>query len=171
MKRIFGVIIFILVLSSFTFAQEQEKLSIKSSVFASNGYIPKMYTCQGKDINPPLTIEHVPQNAKSLILIVDDPDAPIGTWVHWVVYNIDPEIRKIETDSVPGEQGYNDFGKKDYGGPCPPYGTHRYFFKIFAMDKKVELSEFERITKDLLLKALKNNIIERAEYVGLYKKF
>jgi len=142
-------------------------MKITSKGFQNNGNIPSKYTCQGENINPELVIENIPEETKTLALIVDDPDAPTRTWVHWVVWNIRP-TGKIEEDSVPGEQGINDFRKRDYGGPCPPSGTHRYFFKIYALD--TELSLAENANKEQLEKAMQGHIIEKAELIGLYKK-
>src|SRR3989338_10190656 len=101
---------------------------------------PKKYTGEGEVKTPPLAIGSIPEGTKSLALIVDDPDAPMGTWVHWVVYDI-PMVSKIAEHTIPGTQGYNDFRRNDYGGPCPPSGTHRYFFKLYALDKKLGLKE------------------------------
>ena len=142
-------------------------MKIMSPEFKHNESIPKKFTCQGQDINPALDIEDVPENAQSLALIVDDPDAPMGTWVHWVVFDM-PVISRIEEDSIPGKQGINDFRRKDYGGPCPPSGTHRYFFKIYALDTKLNLAE--GIDKEALEKAMQSHILEKAELIGLYKK-
>ena len=102
-----------------------KELRITSLVFEKNGFIPVKYTCDGDDVNPPLKIEGIPEGTQSLVLIIDDPDAPMGTWDHWVVWNILP-VEKIEEDSVPGMEGLNDFNQHSYGGPCPPSGTHRY---------------------------------------------
>ncbi|NQV04869.1 MAG: YbhB/YbcL family Raf kinase inhibitor-like protein, partial [Candidatus Omnitrophica bacterium] len=99
---------------------------------------------------------------------VDDPDAPIGTWVHWVLYNV-PVVSNIEEDSVPGEQGITDFGTKGYGGPCPPSGTHRYFFKIYALDTELDFKQDPR--KKDLEKATKDHVLGKAELIGLYKKY
>jgi hypothetical protein len=142
-------------------------MKLKSPEFEHNQYIPKKFTCQGEDISPALIIEGIPQGTKSLALIVDDPDAPMGTWVHWVVYDI-AVVSQIDEDSIPGRQGMNDFGRKNYGGPCPPSGTHRYFFKIYALDKELGLAE--GISKEDLEKAMEGHILERAELIGLYKK-
>jgi hypothetical protein len=142
-------------------------MRLTSPEFEHNQYIPKKFTCQGEDISPTLIIEGVPPPTKSLALIVDDPDAPMGTWVHWVVYDI-AVVSQIEEDSIPGKQGMNDFGRKNYGGPCPPSGTHRYFFKIYALDKKLGLPE--GISKEDLEKAMEAHILEKAELIGLYKK-
>ena len=143
-------------------------MKITSPEFKHNESIPKKFTCQGQGINPALDIEDVPENAQSLALIVDDPDAPMGTWVHWVVFDI-PVISRIEEDSIPGKQGSNDFRRKDYGGPCPPSGTHRYFFKIYALDTKLNLAE--GIDKEALEKAMPPHILDKAELIGLYKKY
>jgi len=145
-------------------------LQIVSPAFRHNELIPKKYTCDGADINPPLLIENIPSGAKSLALIVDDPDASVGTWVHWVVWNINPDTREIKEDSVPkgAQQGVNDFRKKDYGGPCPPSGTHRYFFKLYALDKVLNLGSNAK--KGDLEGAMKGYILEKTELVGLYRR-
>lgn len=142
-------------------------MKITSPEFENNKFIPRKFTCQGEDVNPTLIIEDIPKDTKSLALIVDDPDAPMGTWVHWVVYDI-PIINCIKEKSIPGKQGINDFGRRDYGGPCPPSGTHRYFFKIYALDEKLNLNE--GITKETLEKAMQGHILDKAELIGLYKK-
>lgn len=144
--------------------------SIESSAFKNNSPIPKKYTCDGKDINPPLAIQNVPNGTRSLALIVDDPDAPVGTWVHWVVWNIDPGTREIGENSVPpgAVQGMNDFRKTTYGGPCPPSGTHRYFFKLYALDAKLDLKS-SAVKKDVE-KAMKGHILGEAQTMGLYKR-
>lgn len=142
-------------------------MNLSSPEFSNNQLMPKKFTCEGEDINPQLFIEGVPQTAKSLALIMDDPDAPIGTWVHWVVFNI-PVTGKIEENSVPGIQGMTNSGKAEYHGPCPPSGTHRYFFKIYALDKGLELPA--KASKGQLKKAMQGHILDKAELVGLYKR-
>lgn len=142
-------------------------MKVSSPSFESKGFIPEKYTCQGADINPPLMIEEIPDDAKSLALIVEDPDAPSGTWIHWVVYGI-PPIDRIQENSVPGTQGRNDFGKLDYGGPCPPSGVHRYFFRVYALD--TTLNQEEGIDKNSLVKAMDAHIVAHAELVGRYGK-
>jgi hypothetical protein len=142
-------------------------MKISSPEFENNKFIPKKFTCEAEDISPTLIIEVIPKEAKSLALIVDDPDAPMGTWVHWVVFNI-PIVNRIEENNIPGRQGINDFGRGNYGGPCPPSGTHRYFFKIYALDKMLNLNE--GITKEGLENAMVGHILDKAELVGLYKK-
>lgn len=143
-------------------------MKLTSPAFNHNESIPKKYTCQGEDINPPLNIDGVPDGTKSLALIIDDPDAPMKTWVHWVVFNI-PVQNKIDENSIPGKQGYNDFGKNDYGGPCPPSGTHRYFHKLYALDTVLNLNE--GITKKELELAMQGHILAKTELIGLYKKY
>lgn len=145
-------------------------MKITSSAFIHNTKIPSKYTCDGEDVNPPLEFSDVPENAKSLALIVDDPDAPMGTWVHWVLFNIPPDCRKIEENSIPkgAVEGINDFRKNNYGGPCPPSGTHRYFFKHYALDCVIDLKG--TVTKKDLEKAMDGHIIAKAELIGLYSR-
>ncbi|MGQ9552127.1 MAG: YbhB/YbcL family Raf kinase inhibitor-like protein [Candidatus Bathycorpusculaceae bacterium] len=144
-----------------------EQLTITSPVFENNKPIPKKYTCDGEDVNPPLNIEGIPVGTRSLVLIVDDPDAPMGTWDHWIVWNIPPK-NKIDEDSVPGVEGVNDFRKHSYGGPCPPSGTHRYFFKVYALDAQLALDSNSR--KKDVEKAMKDHILAKGELVGLYSR-
>ncbi|MGB9927041.1 MAG: YbhB/YbcL family Raf kinase inhibitor-like protein [Methanosarcina sp.] len=115
-----------------------QDIKVFSSAFQANGTIPRKYTCKGENINPPLQFEGIPEEAESLVLIMDDPDAPMKTFTHWIVWNIEP-VAKIEEDSIPGIEGLNDFRKIGYGGPCPPSGTHRYFFRVYALDRQIEL--------------------------------
>jgi Raf kinase inhibitor-like YbhB/YbcL family protein len=115
-----------------------QDIKVSSSAFEANGTIPRKYTCNGENINPPLEFEGIPEEADSLVLIMDDPDAPMKTFTHWIVWNIEP-VAKIEEDSIPGIEGINDFRKIAYGGPCPPSGTHRYFFRVYALDRQLEL--------------------------------
>jgi Raf kinase inhibitor-like YbhB/YbcL family protein len=154
-------------ISAQTEERQAREMKITSPEFKHNGPIPAKFTCQGEDINPELIIEDVPQAARSLALIMDDPDAPMGTWVHWVVYDIAVGSR-IEQGSIPGKQGSNDFGRKDYGGPCPPSGRHRYFFKLYALDRQLNLPE--GISKEDLEKAMQGRILDKTELIGLYKK-
>ncbi len=142
-------------------------MKLTSPEFGSNEHIPAKFTCDGVDVNPSLVIEDVPPEAKSLALIVDDPDAPRGTWVHWVVYDM-PVTSRIDENTAPGKQGVNDFRKKNYGGPCPPSGTHRYFFKIYALDTDLGLKE--GIDKKALERAMEGHVIDKAEFVGLYRR-
>ncbi|OGH19493.1 MAG: phosphatidylethanolamine-binding protein [Candidatus Levybacteria bacterium RIFCSPHIGHO2_12_FULL_38_12] len=145
-------------------------MKITSSAFLHNQEIPSKYTCDGKNINPPLEFWDIPKNTKTLALIVDDPDAPSKTWVHWVVYNIDPSEKNIPENTIPkgAVLGMTDFGKAGYGGPCPPNGVHRYFFKLYALDK--ELDSLENATKEGLEEITKKHILGQAELIGIYKR-
>jgi Raf kinase inhibitor-like YbhB/YbcL family protein len=142
-----------------------QKLKIMSSAFKYNERIPAKYTCDGIDVNPPLKFRNIPNGTKSLALIVDDPDAPMGTWIHWIVWNITP-AEEIDEDTVPGIEGINDFNKNSYGGPCPPSGIHRYFFKIYALNAMLDLNSNAR--KRDLEEAMKGKIISEGELIGLY---
>jgi len=142
-------------------------MKVRSPEFENGKKVPRKFTCEGDDINPTLIIEGIPAGTKSMALIVDDPDAPMGTWVHWVSFNI-PVVSQIDEDSIPGKQGLNDFGRKNYGGPCPPSGTHRYFFKLYALDNMLDLNE--GINKEALEEAVEGHILDKAELIGLYKK-
>ena len=141
-----------------------------TTVFEHNGNIPSIYTCDGKDLAPELNISDVPAAAKELVLIVDDPDAPMGTWVHWVLYNIPTTTTKIDNKNLPHgtKQGMTDFGRIGWGGPCPPNGQHRYFFKLYAIDKKLDLPD--GLTKKEIENAIKSHIMEKTEIIGLYKR-
>jgi len=145
-------------------------LKVSTPAFQHKENIPQKYTCDGDDVNPPLRIENVPSGAKSLALIVDDPDAPRGTWVHWVIWNIAPDIKEIREQSVPSGaiEGMNDFRKRSYGGPCPPSGTHRYFFKLYALDVSLNLDA--NTNKADLERAMKGHIVGQAELIGLYMR-
>ncbi len=147
---------------------ETSRMKLSSIAFDHNQNIPKKYTCDGENINPPLTVSDVPDAAKSLVLIVDDPDAPGKTWVHWVLYNIDPSVTEIGENSVAKSaiQGMTDFGTASYGGPCPPSGTHRYFFRLYALDTMLDLSE--RAGKKEVEDAMQGHILDSAELIGLY---
>jgi hypothetical protein len=149
---------------------EVVQMKVSSPEFMNNGMIPKKFSCQGQDINPELEFSGVPDSTKSLALIMDDPDAPTGTWVHWVLFNIPNDTRMIAEDSVPEDavQGLNSWPKNSYGGPCPPSGTHRYFFKLYALDSILGLDE--GATKADVEQAMQGHIIEKAELIGLYKK-
>lgn len=133
-------------------------MKIISSAFAENSTIPSKYTCEGENINPPLAFMDVPANAKSLVLIMDDPDAPMGTFVHWVLYNINPAEKGITENSV---------SHSGYIGPCPPSGTHRYFFKLYALDINLDLQNAD---KNMAEEKMQGHILEKAELTGLYKK-
>jgi len=152
-------------------------LTITSTAFAHHGAIPKHYTCDGPDTSPPLAWSGVPANAKSLVLIVDDPDAPDPaapqrTWVHWLLYNLpaaSPGLAEGVTTLPAGTlEGINDWNRTGYGGPCPPIGRHRYFFKLYALD--VVLPNLNQPNKAALEKAMQGHILTQAELIGLYQR-
>jgi Raf kinase inhibitor-like YbhB/YbcL family protein len=155
-------------------------IHIESSAFAGGGTIPRLYTCDGKEVSPPLAWSGVPETARSLALICDDPDAPRGTWTHWVIFDIPATVRSFG-EGVPahervelgagGEtalQGKNDFGKTGYGGPCPPSGTHRYFFRIYALDTVLNLGT--GTTRQDLLRSIKGHVLAEGELIGRYSR-
>ena len=168
-RKIIVLLVFIFVFGSYRYASSigGGNMQISSPEFKNNGVIPSKFTCEGEDINPALIIEGIPHNAKSLALIMDDPDAPMGTWVHWVVFDM-PVISRIEENSVPGKLGITNSGRRDYHGPCPPSGTHHYFFKVYALDTKLNLNE--GISKGQLEKAMQGHILDKAELIGLYRR-
>jgi Raf kinase inhibitor-like YbhB/YbcL family protein len=141
-------------------------ISITSPSFQDRGDIPAKFTCTGTNVSPELQISSVPNEAKSLVLIVDDPDAPRGLFTHWIVWNIDPKTTRVAENNAPtdGVQGTNDFGKRNYGGPCPPSGTHRYFFKIFALNTKLELKPSARRAE--LDAAMRGHILAQGELMA-----
>jgi hypothetical protein len=150
-------------------------MEIKSSAFKAGESIPPKYTCDNIDVSPHLEWSKVPDSTKTFALIVDDPDAPSGTYVHWVMFNIPGNQRELPENIPTTEtlengtiQGMNDFGKIGYGGPCPPGGTHRYYFKLYALD--AELDAKPAITKKELLKAMDIHVLEEAELMGRYKR-
>jgi Raf kinase inhibitor-like YbhB/YbcL family protein len=150
-----------------------ETLEIKSDAFSAGGMIPKKYTCDGDNISPQISWGKIPNATKELVLICDDPDAPMGTWVHWVLYGIGPSTNLLpenmaKKDSIGGiTQGKNSFGKVGFGGPCPPHGSsHRYFFKLYALDKVLNLKP--GAAKDVLTKAMEGHILAQGELMGRY---
>jgi hypothetical protein len=143
-------------------------LPIKSPAFEFGKPIPKKYSCDGQDINPPLTIEGISKEAKTLVLIVDDPDAPSGTFDHWIVWNIPASTSKIDENTVPGKEGMNSARKPGYMGPCPPSGTHRYFFKVYALDTELSLGIASK--KKDVEKAMQCHILAKGELMGLYSR-
>jgi hypothetical protein len=175
MKRLRISVLVFLQVFLFSYAMGQsgirvEGLRLSSPALENGGKIPKKYTCDGANINPPLTIENVPSNTKSLALVFDDIDAPRGSYVHWIVWNLAPDLREIKEDSVPEGvvQGMNDFKKPNYGGPCPPGRAHKYVFKIYALDTLLNLNP--KSTKKDLDKAMEGHVISRAELTGLYQR-
>lgn len=154
-------------------------LTISSTAFQHGGDIPSRYTCQGQDISPSLQWQGVPAGTRSLVLIVDDPDAPDPkapkmTWVHWVLYNLPPDAgglpEGVTSADLPAgtREGLNDWKRTGYGGPCPPIGRHRYFHKLYALD--VELSDLKRPAKAEVVAAMQGHILEQAELMGTYEK-
>jgi Raf kinase inhibitor-like YbhB/YbcL family protein len=150
-------------------------MEIKSSVFKEGTLIPSRYTCDDIDVSPPLEWSHYPAGTKTFALICDDPDAPMGTYVHWVIFNIPGHITSL-SENIPGTdhlsngalQGRNDFGRSGYGGPCPPSGTHRYYFKLYAVNR--EIDSRQGMTKNELLKAIEGHVLAEAQIMGRYKR-
>ena len=150
-------------------------IKMTSIAFGEGSMIPKQYTCDGIDVSPPLAWTGVPDGSKSLAIICDDPDAPVGTWVHWVLYNLPADIKELPEGMPPQKimdngikHGINDFRKFGYGGPCPPGGTHRYFFKIYALGIEIDLDP--GATKAQLLKAMEGHILAEGQLMGRYKR-
>jgi len=158
----------------------ESKMKLASSAFSDNQSIPAKYTCDGVNISPPLTISEIPENAQGLVLIVDDPDAPAGDWVHWTVFNIDPAMTEVTEGTVPtgAVEGMTDFGKTGWGGPCPPAspksqrgepsGTHRYQFKLYALDTTLELGSSAK--KQDIGEAMQGHILDQTLLIGLYQR-
>jgi hypothetical protein len=149
------------------FAHPAKKMTIESFAFENKGRIPDKYSCDGKNINPELMIKGIPDGTKSLVLIMDDPDATNGTFDHWIMWNI-PVNSKIGEDSAPGMQGKNGKGENKYTGPCPPKGVHHYHFKLYAVDMMLDLPEGS--DKKQVMKAMEGHLLERAELIGLYER-
>lgn len=150
--------------------------SLRSSAFQEGADIPRQYTCEGTDVSPELSWSEPPQTTKSFALIADDPDAPVGTWVHWVAWNIPADTRKLPENAAKsaelagsGVQGMNDFKKSGYGGPCPPPGKpHRYFFKLYALDSTLDLKP--SATKKDLEQEMKGHVVGEAQLMGKYQR-
>jgi len=142
-------------------------LVVTSKTFKPQGAIPRKYTCDGEDVNPPLDIGDIPAEARSLAVIMEDLDAPSGTWVHWLVWNI-PLTHQIHENEYPGDEGLNDFGRNGYGGPCPPSGTHRYVFKIYALNDLLDLPD--GASRIQLEDAMRDHIVAYGELTGVYKR-
>ena len=152
-------------------------MKLTSSAFQDRGSIPRRHTCEGNDVSPPLAITDVPAGAQSLALIVDDPDAPNPaaprmTWVHWVLYDLPPETTSlpegVAASILHARDGLNDWKRTGYGGPCPPIGRHRYFFKLFALDRK--LGDLQRPTSTQLQHAIAGHVVAEATLIGTYEK-
>jgi len=184
MKKYFSIIVILFTIISFSTGCAANKetepqinniskatlMKITSTAFSDNGRVPEKYTCDGDNINPPVKFEEIPEGTKSLALLYEDPDAPMGTWIHWVVWNINPENPEILENSVPkdAELGKNDFGETSYGGPCPPSGTHRYVFKGYALDTMLQLPPGS-LKKDLKA-AIYGHVLAEAILTGNYSK-
>jgi Raf kinase inhibitor-like YbhB/YbcL family protein len=152
-----------------SFAAGGAKMKVTSSAFQEGANIPSKFTCDGGDTSPPLQIADIPSEAKSLLLIVDDPDAPSGLFTHWMVWNIPPQTSAVGEGSTPkGVQGTSDFGKSGYGGPCPPSGTHRYYFRIFALDRELDLPFGSKRAQ--LDAAMKGHVVAQGELMGRYSR-
>lgn len=157
-------------------SKNEASMELKSSAFQAGGDIPRKHTCDANDVSPQLSWNNAPVGTKAFALIADDPDAPVGTWVHWVIYDLPADAKELAeavptTEVLPNgaKQGTNDFRKVGYGGPCPPAGRpHRYFFKLYALDAATGLKP--RASKQQLLKAIKNHVLGEAEIMGRYKR-
>jgi Raf kinase inhibitor-like YbhB/YbcL family protein len=146
-----------------------DKMKLTSSAFEDGQKIPSLYTADEKDISPPLAVNDVPQDAKSLVLIMDDPDAPIGTWDHWIVFDMPVQTAQIPEGTEPeGIPGRNSWGRTGYGGPAPPSGTHRYFFKLYALDKELGLKQ--GAGKKDIENAMKGHVLAEAQLMGKYSR-
>jgi Raf kinase inhibitor-like YbhB/YbcL family protein len=156
-------------------SQQKSELKLTSTAFKEGETIPRGYTCDGANVSPPLEWMGVPKSAKTIAIIADDPDAPSGTFVHWVLFNLPAEglglienTPQTETLNGGGMQGKNDFGKVGYGGPCPPSGTHRYFFKFYALDNELPLKP--GATKADVEKAMEGHVVGQAQLMGTYRR-
>ena len=155
--------------------ERKTEMKLNSSAFEEGGMIPSKYTCDGENISPPLSWSGEPENTKSFVITCDDPDAPSGNWIHWVIYDIPVNVLELKENVPPqkilensAKQGLSDFGKIGYGGPCPPGGTHRYIFKIYAINKMLELEA--GLKKSEVLKAIDGNILAETQILSKYKK-
>ena len=145
-------------------------MQIQSKAFENGERIPPSYTCDGENVNPPLSFSDIPKGVRSLVLVVEDPDAPAGLWVHWLVWNIPPHIEGVREGGIPtgAREGATSFGATRYGGPCPSEGEHRYFFKLYALDLELELSEKAGVVE--IEEAMVGHVLDKAEIVGLYSR-
>jgi len=176
-RAVFAIFIGVVV-ANFSAAEKTEKgqMQLTSSAFSEGAPIPAKHTCDDKDLSPPLKWSGVPAGAKSLVLIVDDPDAPVGTWVHWVLYDVPAEASELLEALPKGQfvaggarQGINDFKHLGYGGPCPPPGKpHRYFFKLFALDAPLDMKP--GATKRDVERAMEKHVLAQAQLMGTYKR-
>ncbi|MBU0906804.1 MAG: YbhB/YbcL family Raf kinase inhibitor-like protein [Nanoarchaeota archaeon] len=145
-------------------------LKLISPGFNNNDRIPQKYTCQGENISPPLEISGIPKRTKSLVLTLEDPDAPLKTWTHWIVYNLPPENISLAENSLPEEamQGENSWEESNYGGPCPPSGEHHYILNLYALDKTLEFSRTPK--KSDIESSMRNHVLDHAQLTGIYSK-
>ena len=150
-------------------------MKLTTTAFSDEQPIPKKYSCDGEDISPPLEWQDIPTGTESFVLISDDPDAPVGTWVHWVIYDIPGRTRSLqenypkqEVDSDGSKQGINDFRRIGYGGPCPPGGTHRYYFKLYALDTTLDAEP--GLSKSEILKRINGHVLDEAQLMGTYSR-
>lgn len=148
----------------------EAQLEVTSSAFAQGEAIPQKYTCDGEDVSPPLAWTGAPESVASYALIMDDPDAPAGTWVHWVLFDISPQTTKLAEDvpATVGVQGNSSWDRTGYGGPCPPSGEHRYFFKLYALDTTLGLEA--GATKEEVLQAMSDHVVAQGELMGTYSR-
>lgn len=172
-KRVSLLVSVFMLMAVFAVGKEMEKMpsmTVSSPAFSHQGTIPARFTCDGQDASPPLRFGNIPPGAGSLALIMDDPDAPAGTWVHWVAWNIPPGIAELGEGSAPEgmRQGLNSWNRNSYGGPCPPSGTHRYFFKVYALDSVLELPS--STTRAGLEKAMNGHVLGSGELMGTYRR-
>jgi Raf kinase inhibitor-like YbhB/YbcL family protein len=154
-----------------TEGEQPMMFEITSPAFAAGETIPVKYTCDGNDISPPLQWSEPPANTQSLALVVDDPDAPVGTWDQWILFNLPADARELPEQATPpggAQDGHNSWGRTGYGGPCPPGGTHRYFFKLYALDIMLDLPA--GATKNTLQTAMEGHILAQAELMGRYSR-
>ncbi len=174
MKKIVWIVFLLFLTSSLLFTEE-DTMKITSTAFEEGGMIPVKYSCKGSDISPPLEWSGAPEKTVSFVLICDDPDAPVGTWVHWVYFDIPATVNSLpeafppgENPSTGGTQGKNSWRRNDYGGPCPPGGIHRYFFKLYALDATLNLGPGANKAK--VVKAMNGHILAEAQLMGTFKK-
>jgi len=169
MKNISAIIFLMAIITT---ANGQGQLNVTSVIFAEGGAIPDKYTCAGENVSPPLMWSNAPKETKSFAIIMDDPDAPMGIWVHWVLYNIPTTITQLKeafkAEEIKAVSGENDFGTTMYKGPCPPAGQHRYLFKLYALDKELEV--VSGMTKQKLEGFMKGHILAEGQLMGTYSR-
>ncbi len=169
------ILICLISLSKLHCKEDTVIITVTSTAFKDGEMIPSRYTCDGANISPQIAWTNIPHDTKSIAIISDDPDAPVGTWVHWIVYDIPPDVTELQENCPPdkilkngAKQGITDFKRIGYGGPCPPSGTHRYFFKAYALD--ILLNAQPGLTKANLLKAMDGHIIAKGQLIGKYER-